>query len=171
MKEQNERNIREGKGEPEEPLEQYKAQQLRHFLKSRRCGLKGNKQDLTRRLRTVLEELRRFPGMPVCSQLQCYRRIELQTYLRERGAETKGSKQDMVVRLRTLLEAEKQNREQDSKRGQPQSKTKRSCRSFLKRVRRRLKRDKKYAYKHTNRNYRAHKEGSPDYRDGPYHGA
>ena len=92
MEEQEVRNVREGNQEPKEPLGQYKTTQLRHYLRTRRCVLKGRKQDLINRLRKVMAEMQRFPNMPNCSQIHCYTRGELQTYLRERGAEVKGSK-------------------------------------------------------------------------------
>ena len=80
---------------PQEPLNQYRTAQLRHFLREHRCLLSGSKKCLMDRLRMILQELRQYPGLPICSQLQCYRRQELQKYLRQRDADTKGSKKDM----------------------------------------------------------------------------
>ena len=83
----------------------------------------------------------------------------------------KGSKKEMEERLRSLLEMEQQDRKRKENHEMHREKLTRKGRTFLKRIRNRIKKDRKLVYRHINRNYKPHREGEPDYRDGPYQGA
>ena len=77
----------------------------------------------------------------------------------------------MVIRLQALLEEEQRSGETTRRLAKDSGKVRqRKLKSFLKRFRHRRQSDKRYIYRHKNRNHRLHKDGSPDFRGGPYHG-